>query len=488
VEALLPFEAGIVDADGYSNLQLACAVGIPEIVELLANVPVELASLHLETKSPADYCVRDDCRAILLCAFDAPRREQQAAEIHQRGLTSSRAAFRLSVSSSGPSVPVIVPRAATMSELADFLVPKLTEAGGTLTGALPAGVVRLRDSDTLDSAKVPRLEDVVLHVRSLSGAEAFLYPPSATICSTLMSSVSSKMRSLKSSSRQVSDLTGSTAECAPPACAPLPRAAKPEKSQIWHAAPLLTAPVTKMTDCSGDGEKVPFWQAPAGPAADVGGGASPGVFDHAVDFYCAPKEPSKDVVLAPRVQRAPRQTTSRYSVYIEVPRYAGLCIAKRTGFFKSQMPRLVTCDAEHFRVLVPGESAESTPLAEIPTADIAAASCPATDSGEFTVAFLRAERITAKALGTGKPKGGTGNMTCDEWVAVVNEIAPFARLCRARARDTAYATNTAPAVVLPASDSAAAYLEIVTAPEVVDATDHLEDFGMAYADSADVNS
>eukprot|EP00769_Ergobibamus_cyprinoides_P002451 gnl/Ergobibamus_cyprinoides/3575.p1 GENE.gnl/Ergobibamus_cyprinoides/3575~~gnl/Ergobibamus_cyprinoides/3575.p1 ORF type:complete len:255 (+),score=45.71 gnl/Ergobibamus_cyprinoides/3575:298-1062(+) len=35
VEALLPFEAGIVDADGYSNLQLACAVALPEIVKLL---------------------------------------------------------------------------------------------------------------------------------------------------------------------------------------------------------------------------------------------------------------------------------------------------------------------------------------------------------------------------------------------------------------------------------------------------------------------
>jgi ankyrin repeat protein len=65
VEALLPFEAGIVDADGYSNLQLACAVALPEIVKLLAAVPAELASLHLETKSPADYCATEDCRAIL---------------------------------------------------------------------------------------------------------------------------------------------------------------------------------------------------------------------------------------------------------------------------------------------------------------------------------------------------------------------------------------------------------------------------------------
>jgi hypothetical protein len=71
VQALLPFEAGIVDEDGWSNLRLALAVGIAHIVALLAAVPAELTSLHLGAKEPTDYCLREDCLAVLRIALAA---------------------------------------------------------------------------------------------------------------------------------------------------------------------------------------------------------------------------------------------------------------------------------------------------------------------------------------------------------------------------------------------------------------------------------
>jgi hypothetical protein len=74
VEALLPYEAGLVDDDGWSNLRLACAVSFPEIVKLLASVPTELAALDLKSRSITDYCAHKQCRAILHQALDAHRR------------------------------------------------------------------------------------------------------------------------------------------------------------------------------------------------------------------------------------------------------------------------------------------------------------------------------------------------------------------------------------------------------------------------------
>eukprot|EP00769_Ergobibamus_cyprinoides_P000123 gnl/Ergobibamus_cyprinoides/1116.p2 GENE.gnl/Ergobibamus_cyprinoides/1116~~gnl/Ergobibamus_cyprinoides/1116.p2 ORF type:complete len:130 (-),score=33.51 gnl/Ergobibamus_cyprinoides/1116:18-407(-) len=68
VEALLPHEAGLLDDDGWSSLRLACAVGLPAIVELLAADNAELATLDL-ARSPADYCQNEACRALLAAAW-----------------------------------------------------------------------------------------------------------------------------------------------------------------------------------------------------------------------------------------------------------------------------------------------------------------------------------------------------------------------------------------------------------------------------------
>jgi ankyrin repeat protein len=100
VEALLA-QAGLVDAQGRSALYHACRSGFPEIVKLLAVLPAELASLHLETrhvtKSPAYiFAKTEDCRDILVRAvFDAPRRrEREAAEARRREQEAAEARRR----------------------------------------------------------------------------------------------------------------------------------------------------------------------------------------------------------------------------------------------------------------------------------------------------------------------------------------------------------------------------------------------------------